>query len=79
MFLHIRSNIRYFNNSSRTGINEGTKVRFLLAGIKTEKLNTIKGQVLRDLTLQTNFIAASTCSKPSLSKLAMIAHKLPMF
>ena len=37
------------------GIDEGSKDRFLLAGIKTDKLNTIKAQILGDPSLQTNF------------------------
>ena len=37
------------------GIDEGSKVRFLLAGIKMDKLNTIKAQILGDPLLQTNF------------------------
>ena len=37
------------------GVDEGTKVRYLLAGIKTDKLNTIKGQILGDPTLQRDF------------------------
>ena len=37
------------------GLDEGTKVRFLLAGIKTDKLDTIKAQILGDPTLQTDF------------------------
>ena len=37
------------------GIDEGSKVRFLLAGIKTDKLNTIKAQILGDPSLQTDF------------------------
>jgi hypothetical protein len=37
------------------GIDEGTKVRYLLSGIKTDKLNTFEGQILGDPSLQTDF------------------------
>lgn len=37
------------------GMDEGTKVRHLIAGIKTDKLDTIKGQILGDPSLQRDF------------------------
>jgi hypothetical protein len=37
------------------GMDDGTKVRFLLAGIKTNSLDTIKAQILGDPTMQQDF------------------------
>ena len=37
------------------GIDDGTKVQFLLDGIKSEKLNTVKAQIFSSSDLQTDF------------------------
>jgi hypothetical protein len=52
------------------GIDEGTKVHYLLSGIKTNKLNTIKGQILGDPSLQTNFDRCDNLFKAYLEQVA---------
>jgi hypothetical protein len=52
------------------GMDEGTKVRHLLNGIKTDKLNVIKGQILGDPTLQTDFDRCVNLFKAYLEQVA---------
>jgi hypothetical protein len=52
------------------GIGKGTKVRYLLSGIKTNKLNTVKGQILGDPSLQTDFDRCVNLFKAYLKQVA---------
>jgi hypothetical protein len=52
------------------GIDKGTEVRYLLSGIKTDKLNTFKGQILGDPSLQTDFDRCFNLFKAYLEQVA---------
>lgn len=45
------------------GIDEGSKVRFLMAGVRTTELDTVKASILGNLALLTDFTAASSLYK----------------
>jgi hypothetical protein len=46
-----------------SGIDEGSKVRYLMAGVRTEQLDTVKASILGNLDLLTDFTAASSLYK----------------
>ena len=50
------------------GINGASKVRYLMAGIKTNTLDTINGQILADNTLKTDFDRSVTLYKNFISQ-----------
>jgi hypothetical protein len=51
-------------------MDEGAKVRHLIAGIQTDKLNTIKGQILMTSTLQRDFDGCINLFKAFLQQVA---------
>jgi hypothetical protein len=42
-----------------SGIDEGSKVRYLVRGVRTQSLDTVKANILASATLRNNFTAAS--------------------
>jgi hypothetical protein len=52
------------------GMDEGSKVRHLISGIQTDKLSTIKGQILGDPALQRDFDGCVNLFKAYLEQVA---------
>jgi hypothetical protein len=46
-----------------SGIDEGSKVRYLVRGVRTQTLDTVKASILASADLRNNFTAASTLFK----------------
>jgi hypothetical protein len=46
-----------------TGIDPRSKVRYLLDGIKTDKLDSVEARIMSDATLQNDFDACVTLYK----------------
>ena len=62
-----------------TGIDEGSKVRYLIAGIKTTALDSVKIQIMTDTTLRVNFDSCVSLYKTSSSNLLLFLIQLLEF